>query len=244
MKNVINRLIVHFCLLFVGCSQEVKNLSPEMETHVNRINELIAQVCRCGRDRKPIKDSIRLVADIASMTNAAEQNVLMKVVCKTMSNTVLEGMNMLERQSNYANLHYFRERSSSCFDGRQSGLYWQLELWFSEVECFKKEETKCRTMVNEIKTSLGKEISTKINPPLDFNVAASILCEWETSEQQSQSWYKDNMAMIVLWDDSVAARYCATVSWWEKMKVVRRIKKAIGRYPDWYLEERKKRTAK
>ena len=56
----------------------------------------------------------------------------------------------------------------------------------------------------------------------------------------SATYHEQNMSIMVLWDDSVVARYCATLSSREKMKVIQRIRDAIGRYPDWYLGEKKK----
>ena len=64
--------------------------------------------------------------------------------------------------------------------------------------------------------------------------------ELEHCAQYSASCHELDMSLFVLWDDSVAARYCATLSHGEKMKVVHRIKDAIGRYPDWYIDEQKK----
>ena len=94
------------------------------------------------------------------------------------------------------------------------------------------ETAFCEEMVKKKKEFLNQ------NPTLVFGKAGSELCEWENMMRQSQGWYEDDMSLIVLWDDSVAAKYCATLSWWEKMKVVWRIKKVIGRYPDWYLEDK------
>ena len=240
MKIFMNKLILICCMLCAGCSQGTKKLSPEMVTQIVRIKDLIAKVCACGRDKKPVKESINIIADITAMTNVVERNMLMEVVCKTIASAELKGENLLERQSNYSNLQYFCTEALLCLGRHQNDLHWQMELWFSEGVCFRKEESKCIGIVKEIKAAFGKRKPAKIKPPPNFEEAACVLCEWETSERQSKSWYWNNMSWIVLWDDSIAARYCATLSWWEKMKVVWRIKKVIGRYPDWYLEKKGK----
>ena len=147
---------------------------------------------------------------------------------------------MLARQDNYTNLHNFREKASDGLGMEGDDLRVRLEMWFAEVEAFRKEAAFCDAMAADINAAFTGSRPSKAKLPPDLNDALGLLCEWETSAKQSKLWHEYDMAPIVLWDDSVAAKYCATLPWWKKKMVVRRIKKAIGRYPDWYLNEEKK----
>ena len=110
-----------------------------------------------------------------------------------------------------------------------------LELWFAELACLKKESISCEKEYKRL-----TELAALAN---DHKVSESMLRKADEMlhcSRYSATFHEQNMSIMVLWDDSVAARYCATLSSREKMKVVQRIRDAIGRYPDWYLDEKKK----
>ena len=62
--------------------------------------------------------------------------------------------------------------------------------------------------------------------------------QWELFAKECLLFHMQGLPLDVLWDISVAGRYCEGKSAFEKWRVARRIKKAISRYPDWYLEQK------
>ena len=240
-RNVHVRLIAVSCavVLLFGCQRGTVEITAKDGRRVAEIKELISKVCGCERDHKPMEDGMRVFREVVAMTNAMERKKWLMVVCDAISTTRLKGYNISERQVSYAHLHYFREKASELLGMAGDDLWWRLEMWFAEVEAFRKEAAFCDAMVADINAAFKGNRHSKIKLPPDFNDAVGLLCEWEASAQQSKHWHEYDMAPIILWDDSVAAKYCATLPWWKKMMVVRRIKNAIGRYPDWYLNEKK-----
>jgi hypothetical protein len=201
---------------------------------------MVGAVCSCGRDRKPKDDCLKTFVEVSSITNLEERRQWLAVFCDAIANAKPSGTDMLARQDNYTNLHNFREKASDGLGMEGDDLRVRLEMWFAEVEAFRKEAAFCDAMAADIHAAFTGSRPSKAKLPPDLNDALGLLCEWETSAKQSKRWHEYDMAPIVLWDDSVAAKYCATLSHGEKMKVVRRIRDAIGRYPDWYLNEEKK----
>ena len=240
MNRIISSLLIMCCLFSLGCRRGVADFTTEDVKRISAIKEQIAKACGFERGSEPIESGIRMFRELVATTNAIERKKWLTVVCDAMSTTKFSGSNISERQVSYAHLHYFREKASELLGVNVDDLRWQLELWFAEAECFRKESAYCRSMANEIEAVIKKGTPTKMELPSDFSAKTSLLCEWETCARHSAEYHAHNMAMIVLWDDSVAARYCATLPWWRKKLVVWRIKKVIGRYPDWYLEEKKK----
>ena len=186
-------------------------------------------------------DGLKMFDEIVSITNRAERSQWLAVVCDAIANAKPVGANMLARQDNYTNLHIFREKASERLGVQGEDLGIRLEMWLAEAECFRRESACCRDKANEIEAVIKKGTPSKVDLPSNFEAKVSLLCEWETSARQSRGWHEYDMAPIILWDDSVAARYCATLPWWKKIMVVWRIKKILGRYPDWYLEEKSNR---
>ena len=224
----------------VGCDGGKSAFEREHKERVDEIRHLVGAVCSCGRDRKPMDDCLKTFVEVSSITNHEERRKWLAVFCNAIANAKPGGADMLSRQDNYTNLHNFREKASDGLGMEGDDLRVRLEMWFAEVEAFRKEAAFCDAMAADINAAFTGSRPSKAKLPPDFNDALGLLCEWETSAKQSKRWHEYDMAPIVLWDDSVAAKYCATLSHGEKMKVVRRIRDAMGRYPDWYLNEEKK----
>lgn len=230
MRKIINGILAFCCLLVIGC--ERKDVTPEASdpVYAAMIKDAIDGVCNgsgscdCGRD---------IMQSIVSMTNDSARMMHTRMVVEAMSKATFCGSDVHDRENSQARFHSFREKMSEPLYG---GKCWDviLELWFAEVESMKKEAEFCRHMMKRSPFEFINQGETQHGAmPPDWEE------QWYTSARHSESIFMIGMAPIVLWDDSVAAKYCATLSQGEKMKVVRRIKDAIGRYPDWYLDEQK-----
>ena len=223
-----------------GCDGGRSAFEREHKERVDEIRHMVGAVCSCGRDRKPVEDCLNTFVEVSAITNCEVRRQWLSVFCDAIASAKPGGADMLARQDNYTNLHNFREKASNGLGMKGDDLRVRLEMWFAEVEAFQKEAAFCEGRAAEVRDAIKGKNSSKAKQPLDFNAALSMLGEWETSAQQCKRWHEYDMAPIILWDDSVAAKYCATLSHGEKMKVVHRIKDAIGRYPDWYIDEQKK----
>ena len=227
-------------IVVVGCDGGGSAFERAHKERIDEIRHMVGAVCSCGRDRKPMDDCLKTFVEVSSITNHVERRQWLAVFCNAIANAKPSGADMLARQDNYTNLHNFREKASDGLGMEGDDLRVRLEMWFAEAEAFRKESAFCDAMAADINAAFTGSRPSKVKLPPDFNDAIGLLCEWETSAKQSKLWHEYDMAPIVLWDDSVAARYCATLPWWKKKMVVWRINKAIGCYPDWYLDEQKK----
>ena len=227
--TVICKLTIVF--LFVGCERSADDFrDSKFETEVAGI---VQDVCegKC----QPRECGVKLMQSIVNEPDVIAQKRKRTALLNAVSRATFTGDISIERESGYFRLHDFLGGVSIVL--REHGNEWGmiLELWFSEIACHKKETVDCERESKRL-LELSKQTA-------DFDAAMKIARksdELEHCAQYSACCHELDMSLFVLWDDSVAARYCATLSHGEKMKVVHRIKDAIGRYPDWYMDEQKK----
>lgn len=225
------RIIAAACFVsFGGCERKTVVPGTDDFEFATEIRDAITGVCKgsrpcsCGRD---------LMQSIVSITNDNVRTIRTHMIVEAMSKATFYGNDVHDRENSQSRFHSFREKMAEPLYGCEC---WDviLELWFAEVESMTKEAEFCRDMMKHPKPSLNNHGEAQVNVSPDWEE------QWYTSARHSESIFMIDMAPIILWDDSVAAKYCATLPWWKKMMVVRRIKNAIGRYPDWYLNEKKK----
>ena len=229
--NLIGICKVSVAFLLVGCERPTDDFrGAKFEAEVV---EIVQNVCegKC----QPRECGVKLMRSIDKVPDVIAQKRKREILFNAVSKATFTGDISIDREHGYFRLHDFLDGAASVL--REHGNEWGaiLELWFSEISCHKKETIACEKESKRLK-ELSKQTA-------DFESAIKLVRksdELQHCAQYSASYHELDMSLFVLWDDSVAARYCATLSWWEKMKVVRRIKKVIGRYPDWYLDEKKK----
>ena len=226
---------VSVVVFFVGCRKSTGDLRVERFTE--EVKTILQDVCKGNGD--PQEQGKKLMRSIIGVSDGATQKRKHKVLLDAVANVTFSGEMSIEREHEYFRLHDFLKGVSHILMEHGNGWGKMLELWFAEMECHQKESILCdkesKRLMRLSRQTADFETSIRIARKAD---------EIQHCAQYSATYHELDMSLIVLWDDSVAARYCATLPWWEKMMVVWRIKKAIGRYPDWYLEERTKRSAK
>ncbi len=238
-KMILGIGIALMLAVVVGCDGGKSAFERAHKERIDEIRHLVGAVCDCGRDQKPVEECLNTFVGVSAITNCEVRRQWLSVFCDAIASAKPSGDGLLAREDNYANLHNFRAKASNRLGMQGDDLRVRLEMWFAEVAAFSRESAFCDEKAKGIKEAIEGSKPSRSKLPPDWNEAVNLLCEWETSAKRSKLWYENDMAPIVLWDDSVAARYCATLPHGEKMKVVRRIKDAIGRYPDWYLDEQK-----
>ena len=218
-------------ILFIGCGGDAIN--PDDVRFSHEIGTNLVRVCYGLSD--PREYGTRLLRSVVSLKDIAERNRKLSIIFEVVSRVRFKGKTAAEREGAYFRLRDFTGASAHVL--RENGNDWRsiLELWLAEVACLKDESDICikehMRLMNLAKNTKDHEMVEK----LLFEADEMLHCA-----RYSATFHEQNMSIIVLWDDSVAAKYCATLPWWKKMMVVRRIKNAIGRYPDWYLDEKKK----
>ena len=233
MKGIVLYVVCEVIIVtfLVGCWNAADDLN---EVAFSKNVKIILQDVSNGKiDAK--EHGMNLMRSIVEDPQCNLQKMKRRALFDAVANVTFSGEKSIEREYEYHRLHDFLKGASNIL--MEHGNEWGtiLELWFAEVECHKKESDIC--------DKAAKRLMESSKQAVDFETAMMIARkadEMRHCSQYSASYHESDMSLIVLWDDSVAARYCATLPWWRKKLVVWRIKKVIGRYPDWYLEEKKK----
>ena len=217
--------VMSICIAIAICHLH-GHAENDVRPYGDEIGKTIDEVCRgrceasCGKE---------LVGEIVSLTNRSEALQKMHVVMEAMSKASFYGANMHDRESSHCRFHAFREAAVESLADKPEHWPYIIGLWFSETESLMRERDFCKSMQTQ---ALDKGIELRTFTGYENDLF------WHNCACNCMSLCNENIGYIVLWDDSVAAKYCATLPWWRKMMLARRIKKVIGRYPDWYQKKK------
>ena len=237
MKNRENKLVTIVglfalaCVVVSGCGGRTKPSTPEEKRFAESARAGIQSVCDM---KKPPKEcAAELMREVLAETNAVKRQRLLSFVCDAMASAhYFGGTNYNVRLSSRNRLRAFRDSLSGHLCG-QKEFGAALDIWFAEGLCLRREAEFCRAE--------GKRYdeAERVNGGSQVDFATGCVGnQWGAHARYCLNYIEQGMAAYVLWDDSVAGRYCEGKSAFEKWRVARRIKKVIGRYPDWYLEQK------
>ena len=227
-------LALAWVVVLSGCGWRAKPSTPEEKRFAESARIGIQSVCDMKTPATECAD--RLMREVLSETNSVQRQRLLLFVCDVVADTRYSDK-FNKHVDSWDNLRTFRRASSDILCGhREFGA--ALELWFAQMASLRNDSLFC---MSEAKRYY--EIARKAAEWKEKDDAIYVASQWEFFAKQCLSFHIQGLSLDVLWDISVAGRYCEGKSDWEKWRVAKRIKDVIGRYPDWYLEDKQKRSA-
>ena len=231
MKQILTRFFMAFLLasLLLGCSER-RNKDAVRSSHWHQFQRSLNnwKMVIESKDfrRRPGTDFLEydldLVKSLESVSNRVERLELIKFLNEEINKISYESMDYRQYDVTckavaqaYGAVMY---TSYAIFKDVETAI----EAWFSFVEHFNNEISRCRK--NNAKTGGDK------GHDYEYYEYRCILCE------------NAKVRIFYLIDDygSFATRYCQKYPS-RKKEFVERVKKAIGRYPRWYAEEIKQK---
>ena len=224
-------LALAWVVVLSGCGWRAKPSTPEEKRFAESARVGIQSVCDMKTPAKECADN--LMRTVLAETNTVKRQRLLSFVCDAMASTCyFGGTNYNVRLSSWNRLRAFRDLLSGHLCG-QKEFRAALDIWFAEGLCLRREAKFCKAEARKY----DEFLKTNEDLRLEFETGY-IGNQWGAHARYCLDYIEQGMAAYVLWDDSVAGRYCEGKSSFERWRVARRIKKAISRYPDWYLEQK------
>ena len=230
---VVAGLFALACMVLSGCGGRAKPSTPEEKRFAESARAGIQSVCDMEKPPKECADE--LMREVLAETNAVKRQRLLSFVYDAMKNARYSD-NLDRHTDSWEDMRAFRTASSDILCAHEEyGA--ALELWFAQMDSLRNDSPFCKAEAKRYKEIA--RTATEGDARGDANYMAA---QWDFFAEQCLSFHRQGLSLDVLWDISVAGRYCEGKSEWDKWRVAKRIKDVIGRYPDWYLEDRKKRA--
>ena len=226
-------LALAWIVVLSGCGWRAKPSTPEEKRFAESARVGIQSVCDMKTPAKECADN--LMRTVLAETNTVKRQRLLSFLGDAIANARYSDK-FDKHVDSWGDLRTFRRAASDILCGRKE-FGAALELWFAQMESLRNDSPFCKAEAKRYYEIAKK--ATEWNEKDDANYVAS---QWELFAESCLSFHMQGLSLDVLWDISVAGRYCEGKSDWEKWRVAKRIKDVIGRYPDWYLEDRKKRA--
>ena len=222
------------CMVAAGCGGYAKPSTPEEKRFAESARAGIQSVCDKKKSSKEC--AAELMREVLSETNSVQRQRLLSFVCDAIAKARYSDK-FDEHVNSWCYLRAFRIAVSDILCGhKEFGA--ALELWFAQMESLRNDSYFCKAEAKRY-----YDISKRATEWKEKDDAGYVANQWELFSESCLSFRMERLSLDVLWDISVAGRYCEGKSDWEKWRVAKRIKDVIGRYPDWYLEDKQKRSA-